>query len=81
MTERYPKLARQHIRRIQQHWAGMWNQCARRSRYRCTRIVRARKFLHDFFRRQVIEHIGGQGRNRTADAGLFGAAYRFAEVV
>jgi hypothetical protein len=24
---------------------------------------------------------GGQGRNRTADAGLFRAAYRFAEVV
>ena len=27
------------------------------------------------------EVIGGQGRNRTADAGLFRAAYRFAEVV
>ncbi len=25
--------------------------------------------------------IGGQGRNRTADAGLFRAAYRIAEVV
>ena len=31
--------------------------------------------------RQVIEIDGGQGRNRTADAGLFRAAYRIAEVV
>ena len=30
---------------------------------------------------EVVEIIGGQGRNRTADAGLFGAAYRIAEVV
>ena len=31
--------------------------------------------------RKVIEIIGGQGRIRTADAGLFRAAYRIAEVV
>jgi hypothetical protein len=30
---------------------------------------------------RVVEIIGGQGRNRTADAGLFRAAYRIAEVV
>ena len=31
--------------------------------------------------RKVIEKNGGQGRNRTADAGLFRAAYRIAKVV
>ena len=30
---------------------------------------------------KLVEKSGGQGRNRTADAGLFRAAYRIAEVV
>ena len=30
---------------------------------------------------KLIERGGGQGRNRTADAGLFRAAYRIADVV
>ena len=30
---------------------------------------------------KLLKKNGGQGRNRTADAGLFRAAYRIAEVV
>ena len=45
----------------------------RMSPKRCTRIVRATKSAC-FGYRQVIEITGGQGRNRTADAGLFRAA-------
>ena len=47
----------------------------------CTPIVRARNSYTLFCYRKVVEVIGGQGRNRTADAGLFRAAYRIAEVV
>jgi len=39
------------------------------------------KFLDAFSLSLNCEWIGGQGRNRTADAGLFRAAYRIAEVV
>ena len=46
----------------------------------CTRIVRA-MILECLRSSKVVEINGGQGRNRTADAGLFRAAYRFAKVV
>jgi hypothetical protein len=85
MTERYAKLAKQHIARTSNTAREIWklletDQQERGCRVnRCTRIVRARKF--ECFWLLLSESIGGQGRNRTADAGLFRAAYRTAEVV
>ena len=40
----------------------------------CSRVLRAKNFRTLLESGQVIEKNGGQGRNRTADAGLFRAA-------
>jgi hypothetical protein len=87
MPKRYAKLEWRHIVMTSNTTREMWKLFERAApkvkvRQKDVRVLYAREiFTRALADPKWFERIGGQGRNRTADAGLFRAAYRIAEVV